>query len=205
MTVDELPPDDRSRIERTFQALEARGIAPVFVPDRAAALEEVLGRLTRGALVSHGTSTTLLEIGLVDWLRDPATGVRYGNDEWRKENDAAKRGRLRAQITTDSDVFLGSVQAVCETGQVLGTDMTGSRQMGYVYGPQKVVWVAGINKLVADLEAALRRAREVALPLEDARVRREGGPGSRIGKIVIYEWQHPGRTSLVLVGEDLGF
>ena len=203
--MDELPSEDRARIERTFQALETRGIAPTFVRDRAAALAEVLTRLPRGALVSHGTSTTLLQIGLVDRLRDPATGVRYGNEEWRRENDAPKRQRVRARLTAESDVFLGSVQAICETGQVLGTDMTGSRQMGYVYGPRKVVWIAGINKLVPDLDAALRRAREVALPLEDARVRREGGQGSRIGKIVSYEWQAPGRTSLILVGAALGF
>ena len=201
----ELTSQDRERVGRTFEALKRRGIDAVYVPDRRTALREVLARLPEGALVSHGTSATLLEIGLVAWLKDRATRVRYGNAEWGKVDDAVRRGRLRAKITAESDVFLGSVQAICETGQVIGTDKTGSRQMGYVYGPSKVIWVAGINKLVTDVEAGLQRAREVALPLEDARVRRQGGSGSRIGKVVIYEDETPGRITLILVGEALGF
>ena len=51
----------------------------------------------------------------------------------------------------------------------------------------------------------LRRVREVALPQEDARIKRLGAPGSYIGKLVIYEQERPGRISLVLVGEPLGF
>ncbi len=200
-----LSPDDRGRIERTFGALRERGVEPAFVPDRAAALATVLEMLPKGKLVSHGTSTTLIEIGLVDALRDPAAGIRYGNLEWQSEADAEKRGRLRARITAESDVFLGSVQAICETGEVLGADASGSRQMGYVYGPAQVIWVAGMNKLVPTLEDGLRRLREIALPQEDARMKRTGAPGSFLGKIVIYARERPGRIRLVLVGEKLGF
>ncbi len=196
---------DRARVDRTFAALRSRGVEPTFVPDRASALDTVLRMLPKGGLVSHGTSTSLIEIGLVDRLESPDAGVRYGNREWRREPDAAKRGRLRARLTLESDVFLGSVQAICETGEVIGADASGSRQFGYVYGPPKVVWVAGINKLVPTLEDGLRRLREVALPLEDARMKREGAPGSNIGKLVIYERERPGRIRLVLVGEKLGF
>jgi hypothetical protein len=58
---------------------------------------------------------------------------------------------------------------------------------------------------VPNLESAVRRVREVALPLEDQRVKRQGGQGTSIGKLVIYERDHPGRITLVLVGENLGF
>jgi len=68
-----------------------------------------------------------------------------------------------------------------------------------------VIWVAGINKLVPNLENGLRRVREVALPLEDQRMKRQGGQGSSIGKLVIFERERPGRITLVLVGEHLGF
>ena len=74
-----------------------------------------------------------------------------------------------------------------------------------MYGPPHVIWVAGIDKLVPSLESGLRRVRQVALPLEDQRMKRQGGPGSSIGKLVIYERERPGRTTLVLVGENLGF
>ncbi len=200
-----LPAPDRERIERTFAALQRRGLDTMFVPGRKIALTKVLGMLPRGGLVSHGTSTTLIEIGLLDALNAPDAGFRYGNREWQAEPDPAKRGRLRARLTAESDVFLGSVQAICETGEVVGADATGSRQAGYVYGPTKVIWVAGINKLVPTLDAGLRRLREVALPQEDARMKREGSAGSFVGKLVIYERERPGRITLVLVGERLGF
>jgi len=200
-----LAPGDRPRVERTFAALRSRGVEPIFASDRAAALAKILQMLPKGNLVSHGSSTTLIEIGLVDALKSPDAGIRYGNLEWQAEPDAAKRTRLRARLTAESDVFLGSVQAVCETGEVVSADAGGSRQAGYVFGPPKVIWVAGINKLVPTLEDGLRRLREVALPREDARMKKAGAPGSYVGKLVIYERERPGRISLVLVGETLGF
>lgn len=203
--VDGLPPDERARIERTFAALRSRGVDAVFVPDRAAALAKVLEMLPKHGLVSHGTSTTLIEIGLVAVLTRSEGGYRYGNSIWRAEPDPANRGRVRARVTAESDAFLGSVQALCETGEVICADAGGSRQAGYVYGPPTVIWVAGINKIVPTLEDGLQRLREVALPLEDARMKRTGAPGSSIGKIVIYERETPGRIHLVLVGENLGF
>lgn len=203
--LERLSPEDRIRVERTFAALRERGVEPVFVPDRAAALKTVLTMLPRGKLVSHGTSTTLIEIGLVDLLQRPDSGFRYGNAEWRAEPDAARRARLRARVTAESDAFLGSVQAICETGEVVAADAGGSRQVGYVYGPPTVIWVAGINKLVPTLEQGFQRLHEVALPQEDARVKHAGGHGSSVGKIVIYERETPGRIHLVLVGEKLGF
>ncbi len=200
-----LSPQDRARVELAFAALRPRGVQPFFVPDRRTALAKVLGMLPRGRLVSHGTSTTLIEIGLVDVLMRPDSGFRYGNAEWQAEPEATKRGRLRARITAESDVFLGGVQAICETGEVVCADATGSRQAGYVYGPPLVIWVSGINKLVTTLDEGLRRLRQVALPQEDARMKRTGAPGSSIGKIVIYERDRPGRIRLVLIGEKLGF
>ena len=155
--------------------------------------------------MAHGTSTTLIETGFVDWMKASDSKYRYLNLEWTKENDATKRGRLRAKLSLEAEYYLGSVQAICETGEVIGADASGNRQAFYTYGPAHVIWVAGINKLVPTLEDALRRVREVALPLEDRRVRSTGGPGSHIGKLVIYERDRPGRTSLVLVGERLGF
>jgi hypothetical protein len=65
--------------------------------------------------------------------------------------------------------------------------------------------VAGTNKLVATLDDAVRRVREVSLPLEDQRMRQTGASGSSIGKTMIWERERPGRTTLILVGEPLGF
>ena len=195
----------KARVERTFEALEERGITPVYVPDRRAGLETVIRVIPKGSAVAHGSSTTLQEIGILDHLKDPAAGYRYLNAEWQAEADATRRVRIRAKLSVDADYYLGSVQAISETGEVVGADQSGSRQAFYVYGPPHVIWVAGINKLVPNLESGLRRVREVALPLEDQRVKAQGGQGSSIGKLVIYERDRPGRITLILVGENLGF
>lgn len=200
-----LSPEDTARVERTFQSLRARGIEPVFARDRAEALAQVLARIPAGSTVAHGTSTTLVQIGFVDRMKAADSPYRYMNTEWTKEDDPAKRGRLRAKLSVEADWFLGSVQAICETGEVIGADASGSRQAFYVYGPPHVLWVAGFNKVVTDLEAGLRRLREVALPREDERMKALGAPGSSIGKLVVYERERPGRITLILVGESLGF
>jgi hypothetical protein len=205
MTLEGLEAPTRTRIERTFGALRERGITPIYVSDRRAALEEVLKLIPKGATVAHGSSTTLQEIGFIDHLKNPTSRYRYLNPEWQAETDPTRRGRIRAKLSAEADYYLGSVQAICETGEVIGADASGSRQAFYMYGPAHVIWVAGMNKLVPTVEEGLRRVREVALPLEDQRMKRQGAQGSYIGKLVIFERERPGRIALVLVGETLGF
>jgi hypothetical protein len=205
MQLNAFAPEERERVERTMAALEARGIETIFVPERADALTAVLDMIPQGSRIAHGTSMTLREIGLVDYLSATGSGYEYMNPQWQAENDRQRRARLRGELSLESDYFLGSVQAICETGQVIGTDATGSRQAFYIFGPPHVIWVAGINKIVSDVEAGLRRVREVAFPQEDARMKSAGMPGSVIAKMAIYEQERPGRISLVLVGEALGY
>jgi hypothetical protein len=207
MSVELLNPDIKVNVEinHTLAALEQRGIQPIFVANRRAALMTVLELIPHGSTVAHGHSNTLQEIGLIDYLHKAGCGYRYLNPGWQAENDRQKRARWRAELSLEAEYYLGSVQAICETGEVIGADASGSRQAFYIYGPSHVIWVAGINKLVPTVADGLRRVREVALPLEDERIRQAGGTGSYIGKLVIYEQERPGRITLVLVGEALGF
>ena len=205
MSLGGLPSDLRTRVDRTFAALEGRGVHPLFAMDRREALATVLGLIPKGSGVAHGTSTTLLEIGFIDALKRADSGYRYMNAEWQAEADSAKRARLRGRLSLESDFFLGSVQALTETGVAIGCDASGSRQAFYTFGPPHVIWVAGVNKLVPDVDAGVRRAREVALPQEDLRMRTAGAAGSFVGKMVFYERERPGRITLVLVRENLGF
>jgi len=199
--VDELPVIDSNLL----QALAARGFEALAVSDAEAAREAVLSLIPDGALVSHGGSTTLEEIGLIDELAS-SERVRYGNAEWLAEDDATERLELRKHRSIFSDVYLGSVQAIARTGQVVGADAGGSRQGPYVWGPKRVIWVAGANKIVPHLDAAIRRVYQVAFPLEDVRMRRTGGTGSSVNKLVVYDRDPvPGRTTLILVRQALGF
>src|SRR5256885_15808868 len=127
------------RAKRTFGALVARGVAPFFTRTRELALSKVLEMIPKGASVAHGSSTTLEQIGFIERLNDPASGYRYLNAEWRDESDPVKRNRLRGRLSVEADYYLGSVQAVCETGEVVGADASGSRQAFYLYGPPHVI------------------------------------------------------------------
>ncbi|HET6292213.1 MAG TPA: LUD domain-containing protein [Kribbella sp.] len=105
-----------------------------------------------------------------------------------------------------SDVYLGSVQAVTRSGQVVGVDYSGSRQAFYLFGPARGIWVVGVNEVVPDLDAALARLHGIALPEEDARMKATGAPGSAANKTVIYDAEPlPERVTIVLVDQPLGF
>lgn len=200
-----LPTPDTRIDQALIDALAARGFDPRHVATGADARDLVLAELPEGALVAHGGSATLGQIGLITALHE-STRIRYGNPIWLAEDDAAQRRLIRTQVCATADVFLGSVQAVSRDGRVLGADQSGSRQAFYLYGPARVIWVVGANKIVADLDAALRRLYEVAVPREDARVKAAGLSGSVPYKIAIIDGESvPGRITIVLVDEDLGY
>ncbi len=205
MNADNLAAKEREQIEQLFQSLEKRGVKAHYVVDKESALSRILEIIPPGSKVAHGSSTSLKEIKLVDYLKSDESDYRYQNAEWTAEDDATKRYQLRGKLSLESDYYLGSVQAICEDGRVVGVDASGSRQAFYIFGPPNVIWVAGVNKLVKNLDDAFRRIHEVAYPKEDQRMKEAGASGSRIGKVVIYESEKPGRIQLILVGESLGF
>src|SRR3989442_14319279 len=92
----------KARVERTFAALKQRGITPIYFPDRRAALETVLGLIPKGSAVAHGSSTMLQEIGLVDRLKDPASGLRYLNPEWQSGSGATPPAPVRAKLSGEA-------------------------------------------------------------------------------------------------------
>jgi hypothetical protein len=98
------------------------------------------------------------------------------------------------------------VHAVTEQGQVIVASMTGSQVGPYASGAGTVIWVVGAQKIVRDLEEGLRRVREYSYPMEDARAREAYGIGSGINKLLIVNREVvPGRISVILVKEKLGF
>jgi hypothetical protein len=203
MNWDKIP--DQSTIDRVMAGMRERNFNPVLVPDRQTALEKLKQMIPAGAEVMTGSSTTLEEIGFIDYLAERKHPWRNLKDGIIAEKDPHKQRDLR-RASTISEYFVGSVQAITETGQVLGVDATGSRQGGYVFGASNVIWVVGINKIVSDLEKAMKRLIEHCVPLEDARMKSTGGAGTFIGKIVIYEREGlPQRISTILVKEKLGF
>jgi len=192
------------QVERARAALEKNGFHVVVVADRAAARRAVLELVPEHSEILEAASQTLAETGLLADLGDPRRfrSVRPQLMKYVQEG----RPEEQRKIGAAPNFVLGSVHAVTESGQVVIASATGSQLGPYAYGAGKVIWVVGTQKIVSDLDSAMRRVHEYTFPLEDARARKVYGSGSVIGKLLIVNREiQPGRITLVLVQEKLGF
>jgi L-lactate utilization protein LutC len=190
-----------------MEAVKARGITVELVETKEAALARLQTLIPAGAVVMTGGSVTLTQIGLNALLIS-------GNHPWRNfkadllaEKDPAKQSAMRLQGTL-AEYFLGSTNAIAETGELVFASATGSQLPAYAFSSRNVIWVAGAQKIVPTLDDALRRVREYVLPMEDQRQKDMGNKGgSFIGRILIFE-REPAylqrKLVLILVNEVLG-
>jgi len=196
----------KDAVKKIMEAVKSRGIKPEFVNTKEDALKRLKELIPSGAEINMGTSTTLNEIGFIDLLKSGKHPWKNWKDVILEEKDVAKQMELRRKSVL-SNYFLGSVHAVSETGEIVIASGSGSQLPAYIYTSNNVIWVAGIQKIVPTLNDAIKRVREYSLPMEDARMKREGYSGSTIGKLLIFEREiNPARKmTLILVNEKLGF
>lgn len=195
---------DTDALEETVSNIEDRGITVTVVDSAEKALDTVTDLIPSDVSVMNGHSTTLEEIGFVDYLAD-------GDHDWenlheqvfQKEGEERTTARRKAQT---ADYFLGGVNAIARSGELATAGKTGSRVGAYPYAAQHVVLVSGTNKIMDSLEQARERIREYAYPLENARAQEAYGVGSAIGKeVIIHEEADEDRIHLVLITETLGY
>lgn len=196
------------QIQRTVEAVNARGIHAESVQTKEEALKRLQEIIPAGAVVMTGGSVTLAQIGLDALLISGQHPWRNFKADLLAEKDPARQAQLRLQGTM-VEFFLGSVNAVAETGELVFASATGSQLPPYAYTSRNIVWVAGAQKITPTLEDALRRVREHVLPLEDERQKKHGNKaGSFIGRILIFE-REPAylrrNLTLILVNQVLGF
>ncbi len=199
-----IPNDEQ--IKMTVEALKANGIDAVVVNTGEEAKELVLNTIPEGAQVMTMTSVTLEKTGIVDAISQmgkhkPARNVLHSQEASEMEKKQA--GHL-------SDWVVGSVHAVTESGQVVIASNTGSQLPSYAYSSDHVLWIIGAQKLVKDLDAAMKRLNEHTIPLESVRARKAYGLPetfeSFASKLLIVSREvKPGRITLVIVKEVLGF
>ena len=198
----------KETIDKTITALKANGIDAIYVRTAAEAREKVLELIPKGAEVMTMTSITVDSLGLVKDLNESgnyesAKAKLYSMDQKTQAREMRKYGAA-------PDVAVGSVHAITETGSLVIASLTGSQLPAYAYGSGTVIWVAGVNKLVKDLEEGLKRIDEHIVPLESERARKAYGLPegfkSYPSKVLVYNREvQAGRAKLVLVGEELGF
>ena len=196
----------RDAIKKVIEAVKRGGINPEFVNTKEEALQRLNKLIVPGAEVMTGSSRTLDEIGFIDLLKSGKHPWKNWKDVILAEKDEAKQMKLRRE-SVSSDYFLGSVHAVAETGEAVIASNTGSQLPSYAYTSKNVIWVVGTQKIVPTLENALKRVREYVFPLEDARMKSMGYPGSNISKLLIFQKEiNPDRKiTILLVNEKLGF
>jgi hypothetical protein len=219
-----------NRCRTAISSFQRKGLKAQYVPDKESAKKAVLELVPLDALVFRGDSVTLDQIGIV-----PALAARGRNevvDPLERKADGSfaipeAEHKKVARGAFSADVFLVGSNAVTLDGKLVNTDGRGNRVAPMIYGPDRVIVVAGANKLVNDLAEALERIRRIAAPVNARRHYLKHNnphfgelPCVQTGKCVDcnHDWRichytvvidgamlwERGRINLVLVGEELG-
>lgn len=192
-----------AQIEHVAEALRSHNIEAIVVDTGVEAKDVVLGLVPAGAEVHSGKSKTLEDIGLYVEL---AESGRFDALRPRMfKMDRATQGREIRKMVAAPDVMVGSVAAVTSDGMLVAASATGSQLGPYASGAGRLILVVGSQKIVPDLDAALRRIDDVVFPYEDAQVVERLGVHTILEKVLLIhgEWA-AGRTTVVLVREPVG-
>lgn len=201
-SLDRLP--DAETLDKTIENIERRNIDVTVCETDDEARKYLVNRIPANVSVMNGRSTTLQEIGFVDDLQQEDR-FTYLNDQIRQIDSDERRDEARREAVT-ADVFFDSPNAIAATGEIVGVNGKGTSLGAWPYPAKRLVLVTGTNKIVPTLDDAIDRIRNVAYPLEDARVQAAQNHGSVIGKTLIYEHEkQDDRTELVLIDDKYGF
>ena len=193
--------------------LKSRHFDAYYCSTKEEALERALSLIPAGASVGWGGCVSCQQIGLLDAIR----AGDYKALDRDKCNTPEERDNLMHQCLL-ADTFLTGANAISLDGQMVNIDGNGNRVAAIIYGPRQVIVVAGMNKVVDTLDAAITRARTVAAPINQQRFGLPN-PCTATGScadcksetcicnhIVVTRHCRPvGKIKFILVGEDLGF
>lgn len=196
--------------QTVIKGLESRNMSGYYAASKEETLDIALSLIPEGSKVTHGGSFSIEEIGLLDVLKN-------GNYDYC-DRAAAVDKRAAELFAYDSDVFLGSVNAITNDGVLVNIDGNSNRVSAYAYGPKKLVLIVGLNKVAGDVDGAMKRARNEAATMN---VQRFGlnTPCSKTGACVDCKSpdticcqflitrfsRHKGRIHVILVNDNLGF
>ncbi len=192
------------KIDRTSKALEANGIQTLIAETGADAKRLFLELIPEGSEVFLSSSVTLEQLGIV---ADVDQSGKF--DAVRPRMYAMNRetqGREIRKLIAAPDFAAGSVHAVTEDGHVLIASATGSQLGPYASGAGRVIWVVGAQKIVKDLNDGFRRIQEHVVPLEEEHMQQLYKVGTAVNEmLIVNRATRPGRITMILVKEELGF
>ena len=196
-------PASGAQLEALAARLRERNFEPVIVDDPAAARAAVFERIPEASEVHSAKSKTLEDIGVFKELME-SDRYNFLRRTYMKMDRNTQAREMRKLIAAP-DIMLGSVQAITEAGQLVVASASGSQMGPYSAASGKLILVVGSQKLVPDVDAAMRRIYEHVLPYEDARLREQMGIGTKVARVLILEQDFmPGHTTVILVREPVG-
>ncbi|MDO4416390.1 MAG: lactate utilization protein [Erysipelotrichaceae bacterium] len=196
--------------EKVIKGLASRNMTGYYAENKMEALNIALSLIPEGSTVTMGGGMSVHEIGLVKALKE-------GNYNYIDREEAADR-RAAMLAAYDADVYLASCNALTDDGILVNIDGNANRVSAIAYGPKKVVFIVGMNKVCSDIDHAMKRARNVAAPINNQRF---GGnnpcvktgacancksPDTICCEFLITRYsRHKDRIHIILVNDSLGF
>ena len=196
--------------QKVIKGLTSRNMSGYYAQDKQEAIKMAVTRIEEGASVTMGGGMSVHEIGLVDYLKEgPYQFI---------DRDAMEDKRAAMLAAYDADVFLASANAMTEDGILVNIDGNANRVSAIAQGPKKVIFIVGMNKVCADVDAAMKRARNVAAPINAQRFNLQT-PCTKTGScmncksadticcqfLITRYSKHKGRIHVILVNDTLGF
>ena len=195
--------------QKVIKGLASRNMSGYYAASKEEALQKALELIPEGSTVSMGGAMSAFEIGLVD-------AVKTGNYHFLDRETMDPKEALPAAY--DSDVFLTSANAMTEDGVMVNIDGNANRVSCIANGPKKVVAIVGMNKVCDDIDGAMKRARNVAAPINAQRFGLDT-PCSKTGAcmnckspdticcqfLITRFSRHADRIHVILVNDNLGF
>ena len=196
--------------KKVIKGLESRNMTGYYAANKEEALQLALGMIPEGSSVTMGGAMSAHEIGLVEKLKS-------GNYNFI-DRDAYEDKRAAMLMAYDADFFLSSVNAITEDGVLVNIDGNSNRVSAIAQGPKKVLFIVGMNKVCNDVDSAMKRARNVAAPINAQRFglstpcAKTGAclncksPDTICCQFLITRFsRHEGRIHVILVNDSLGF
>lgn len=192
---------------KTEEALGANGFLPETVATKDAALARIKELIPAGVSVMNGSSTTLTQIGFVDYLKTGEHGWNNLHAAVLAETDPEKQALLRKQSVI-SDYYLGSAHAVTQNGELVIASNSGSQLPHLAFTSPNIILVVSTKKITSNLTTAFERISSHVVPLEDVRMEEAVGYGTLWAKTLILNKENPAigrKVHVIFVEEDLGF
>lgn len=154
------------QIEKTIKSLEKNNMNGYFVKSKEELMQKIDELVKKDSLVACGGSQTLFETGIIDYLRSGKFDFLDRYKEGLSKDDIKQIYRK----SFFADTYFTSTNAVTENGELYNVDGNGNRVAAMLYGPEKVIVVCGKNKIVKDIDSAIKRNKYISAPANAKRL-----------------------------------